>query len=130
MLIQVGFMIREMRRRHLRGESENDGKIYFLHKSFQKFVQFLHKIWRDLTTPGRLETATRLVGLLVQNVDIMDEIADFVMDMDLAGVEFKSEEWNEAAEDWTEEMMEEEDWLRERNWRDRFCGILKGTRAL
>ena len=70
------------------------------------------------------------MGLLVQFVDIMDEMAEFVMDMDLAGVEFKSEEWNEAAEVWTEELMEEEDWLREGNWRHRFCEILKGTRPL
>lgn len=127
MLIQVGFALRDMRRRLARREGEDDGKFRYLDAHYQKFVHYLGLMWEHLTTPGRLELGTRDAGILVKAVEITEEMAEFVREMDVDGVEFRSEEWNLHAEIWAEMLMEDEDWLREGNWRERFCGMMQGT---
>lgn len=130
MLMQMGFTLRGMGRRHARGESVDDGKVGYLKGHFWAWVGYLTKLWRCMTTAGMLGFSFLVVSEAAGLLQVAEEVAAFVRDMDFAGVVFLSEEWDEEAREWTEAMLREEDWLAEGAWRERFCDILRGRDTL
>ena len=83
-----------------------------------------------MTTAGMLGFSILVVSEAAGLLQVAEEVAAFVRDMDFAGVVFLSEEWDEEAREWTEAMLREEDWLAEGAWRERFCDVLQGRDTL
>ena len=131
MLMQMGFTIRGMWRRHLRGQSVDDGKVGYLDGVFQAWVAYLEVLWKAMTADGMVEESKDWFAEAAEMVQLTEEVVAFVRDMDIAGVGFLSWEWDRAAREWTEAMMSVEGWLcKGQDWRGRFCALMQGRLSL
>ena len=137
MLMQLGLTLREMGHRCLdaRGNGAgddvdvdvDDGKMGYLENHFQAWVVHLGEIWKCLTTPGMLELNRLAVGEAARMVPVTEEMRMFVREMEVRGVGFLSEEWDEEARLWMEGLLAKGEWVGEgEDWREEFCGMMGG----
>lgn len=86
-----------MARRHLRGDSLNDGKIGYLENLYEAWRSYLAEMWQCMTTAGMREVSVGAVGGAARLLQVTEEVVAFVRDMDLHGVGFLTDEWDEEA---------------------------------